>query len=204
MTNKSKADANRDFIWITRGFSPGICPKLFWWVASQGLSFTDWWEVSTSKIIHHILCFSLPCSHPHLLTSLSLLRLCSALLLSPFPVAGNSHNCRPSFPPSQEAAGSGLADSECSAPVGVCQQLANKGCCSPPQRLCYIHGKLEVKSLNTVINRLASLKLADREECLTNNCCELRWLIWNYPIIAGSQSAAFKTTQKAGKRVLIN
>ena len=108
------------------------------------------------------------------------------------------------FPPSQEAAGSGLADSECSAPVGVCQRLANKGCCSPPQRLCYIHGKLEVKSLNTVINRPASLKLADREECLTNNCCELRWLIWNYPIIAGSQSAALKTTQKAGKSVLIN
>lgn len=98
MTNKSKADANRDFIWIPRGFSPGICPKLFWWVASQGLSFTHWWEVSTSKIIHHSLCFSLPCSHPHLLTSLCLLRLCSALLLSLFPVAGNSHNCRPMFP----------------------------------------------------------------------------------------------------------
>lgn len=59
-----------------------------------------------------------------------------------------------SFPPSQEAAGSGLAEPECSAPVGVCQRPANKGCCSPPQRLCCAHtAKLEVKSLNTVITR---------------------------------------------------
>lgn len=81
-----------------------------------------------------------------------------ALLFSPFlwqeilTIAGHSS------PPSQEAGGSGLAESECSALVGVCQQLANKGCCSPPQRLCYIHGKLEVKSLNTVITRAGSLK----------------------------------------------
>lgn len=35
MTNKSQADANRDFIWITSGFSVGIWPKLNWWAASQ-------------------------------------------------------------------------------------------------------------------------------------------------------------------------
>ncbi len=49
---------------------------------------------------------------------------------------------------------------------------------------------------------LESLKLADWEECLTNNCCELRWLIWNYPIIAGSQSADCKTTRMAGRGFL--
>lgn len=53
--------------------------------------------------------------------------------------------------------GLGLSASECSAPVGVCQQRANKGCCSPPQRLRY--SKLEVKSLNAVISDAGSLKL---------------------------------------------
>lgn len=47
-----------------------------------------------------------------------------------------------------------------------------------------------------------SLKLADREECLTNCCCEFKWLIWNYPIIAGSPSAECKTTQEAGRGFL--
>ena len=42
------------------------------------------------------------------------------------------------------------------------QQQANKGCCSPPQKLCCTHGNLEVKSLNTVITTGAgALKLAD-------------------------------------------
>lgn len=96
----------------------------------SGLSFTHRPAVSTSKIIHHGLCFPFPCSHPRLLCSLCLFQFCSPLLFSPFlwqeilTIAGQC------LPPSQEAAGSGLAESECSAPVGVCQQLANKGCCS--------------------------------------------------------------------------
>lgn len=49
--------------------------------------------------------------------------------------------------PLQEATGTSLAESECSAPAGICQQLANKGYCSPPQSLHYINGKLEVKKL---------------------------------------------------------
>lgn len=36
MSNKSQADANRDYIWITSGFSPGIWPKSNWWAARQG------------------------------------------------------------------------------------------------------------------------------------------------------------------------
>lgn len=108
-----------------------------------------------------------------------------------------------SVPPLQEATGTDLAETECSAPVGLCRELANKGCCSPPQRLGYTHGKLEVKNLNTVITGAVSLKSADREECSTNNCCDLRWLIWSYPITAGSQSAACNNLS-GRQRVLIN
>lgn len=35
-TNKSEANVNKDFIWVTIGFPPGIWPKLNWWAASQG------------------------------------------------------------------------------------------------------------------------------------------------------------------------
>lgn len=154
MTNKSQANTNRDFIWITSGSPAGIWPKLRWWAASQGQtspSAWQFWLLKLSITVLSLLSFLFPCSRPPLLWSFCLFQVSSPLLFSPFlwqeilTIAGQS------FPPSQETVGSGLAESECSAPVGVCQQLANKGCCSPPQRLCYIHGKLEVKSLNTVI-----------------------------------------------------
>lgn len=51
------------------------------------------------------LVFSLlACSHPHLLSPLISTLLCPSLLC--FPVAGNSHNCRPKFP--SIAGGSGV------------------------------------------------------------------------------------------------
>lgn len=181
IVNKSQADAS--------GFSPGLWPKRHWWAASLGLTLTHRKPVSTSKIIRQGLCFTFPCSlSPVLISSL----LATSFLS--LPVAGNSHNCRPQFPPppSQEVMGSGWTESECSAPVGVRQQLANKGCCYPPQRQCF--SKLEVRSLNTAISDSGSLKFfADWRECLTNNCCELGQLIWNYSIIAVSWGGDCKT-----------
>lgn len=100
-------------------------------------------------------------SPPLLSLSRCSVQLCSPLLFSPFlwqeilTIAGQS------FPSEQEAAGPGLTGSECSDPVGVRQQLANKAICSPPQRLSYIHGKPEVKSLNTIITEAGSLKWSD-------------------------------------------
>ncbi len=35
MTNKNQADVNKDFIWITSGFSLEIWPNLNWWAAGQ-------------------------------------------------------------------------------------------------------------------------------------------------------------------------
>lgn len=89
------------------GFSSGVGPKLNW----SGLSLTLCSGVSTSKIIHHSLCFSFPCSQPNIHSSLFLhfSPLVSTPLspsLLPFPVAGNSHNCRPKFP--SLAGGSGV------------------------------------------------------------------------------------------------
>lgn len=133
---------------------------------SVELSFTNCPAVSTSKIIQ--LTLSSPQLHSWL---------CFALLLSPFLLQEILTIADQRVPPLQEAAGTSLPESEWSAPMGVCQQLGNKGYCSPSQRFCYTHGELEVKNLNTVITGAVCLKLADRGECLTNNCCELRWLI---------------------------
>lgn len=128
--------------------------------SQSGLSFTLGPALLTSKIIQQrpmvfsLLSFSL------LSPSSALLALLSSSLLAPsllsFPVAGNSHNCWPKLPSI-----AGLAESGCKAPVGVCQQPANKAICSPPQRIYCIHGKLEVKSLNRVIAGNGALKLAD-------------------------------------------
>lgn len=65
--------------------------------SQSGLSFTHCQAVSTSKIIHHSLCFPFPCSHSPLLSSAVVSNL---LCPSPrsFPVTGNSHNCRPKCP----------------------------------------------------------------------------------------------------------
>lgn len=69
------------------------------------------------------------------------------------------------------------------------ERLANKGCCRPPQRLCCIHGKPEDKSVIQLSLWLALWSLADWTERLTYNCCELRRLIWNYPIVSRPHSA---------------
>lgn len=72
----------------------------------SGLSFSRCPAASTSKIIHHGLCFPFPCSHPCLLCSPLLISILLAPSLLSFPVAGNSHNCRPQFP--SIAGGSGI------------------------------------------------------------------------------------------------
>lgn len=131
-------------------------------LVSTQSSFTHFPEVSTSKIIHHsfsLLSFSLLSpSSPALSLLISTLLATSLLSL---PVTGNSHNCRPQSHPTSHPQCRRqrvwLAESECSAPVGVCQQQANKGCCSPT------YSKLEVKSLYTVNSDAGALKLADWE-----------------------------------------
>lgn len=115
-------------------FSQGKMRKI--WVDKK---MTVIWLMSSqpaSKMIHYSLCFPFTCSQPHLLCSFCLLQLCSPLLLSCFlwqeilTIAGQS------FPAAQEAVS--LDKSECLALVGVCQQLENKRCCSPPESLCYM------------------------------------------------------------------
>lgn len=47
----------------------------------------------------------------------------------------------------------------------------------------HTHTKQEVKNLNTAITGAVSLKLAAREECPTDNCCESGCLIWSFPFM---------------------
>lgn len=70
-----------------------------------------------SIIIFSLLSFSLLSASSPLL-SLCLLQLCSALLFSPFLWQEILTIADQSFPPLQEAAGSGLAESECSSSSG--------------------------------------------------------------------------------------
>lgn len=59
-TNKKKADANRDFIWITRGFCPWNLAKAEPVSGLSGLSFTHCPVASTPKVIlESLLSFSL-------------------------------------------------------------------------------------------------------------------------------------------------
>lgn len=99
----------------------------------------------------------------------------------------------------QEAVRTSLAETECSVPGGVCQSRANKGCSSPPQR-CYIHSKQEVKNLNAAITGAVSLKLAAREECPTDNCCESGEAYLEFPV-HDFQSAACNSPN--GRRTVL-
>lgn len=106
-TNKIQADANRDFIWITRIFSPAHCPKLIWWAPSQALpTFPKYQLLKLSTTA--FLCFPFPCSHLHLLRCL-----CSARHFSSLPSGNRKFSQLPTTvpphlpPPVQEATGSG-------------------------------------------------------------------------------------------------
>lgn len=100
-------------------------------------SFTHCLAVLTSKFIHHVLFFAFLYPALTLISSTLSVYVNSAHHFSLFlrkeilRIAGQSSH------PAQKGVRSALARTECSAPVGVFQLLENKGCCSPPQRLCY-------------------------------------------------------------------
>ncbi len=189
------------FKWIIIGFSLEFGQS--WTAASQDkVSPTAHWHqlLKLSIIVFHLLSLCSPSS--------SMLSLLISTLLSPsplcFPVAGNSHNCGPKFPSIAEGSGVWLGRVWMLSSSGSLSAASKQRMLLPASK-ALLHtrqtGGQESEYSFFFLTGAASLKLADREECLTNNCCEFR-LIWNYPIIGGSQGGDCKTTQKAGRGLL--